>query len=671
MIDTVLNCKQFKEMCGTPIRKTRGRYIIEPCAFDIETTTQGELSYMYHWQFAISRYAILGRTWDEFFDLLAFVAKRWRVTPKHRIIIWVHNFSYEFSFLKFRADWARKKDGTVDIFASTNTRIIKAVTSAGFEFRDSYVQSGYSLGVLAKNYCTTQKAVGDLDYKKMRNSKTPLTKEERRYCINDVAILIEYADYLYKKFSGKIPLTKTGIPRQAIKDNFKSRPDEYQENATDVLRKAFPDKELYELLMSHLYAGGYAHANYIYTGDLLELVASFDFKSAYPSECFNLLPYQLRRLPVKYFPEIIKEWKTTACMIECVFCCISTKTTHSIFSVHKAERDSIGILADNGRVRYADVLHCYLTEYDYFNFCNFYAWDEMQVKKLWYAEKHYLPRYVLDEVASYYEQKNSLPKGTPEYAEAKEKLNSIYGMMVTGLYHDELIFDEDSGDFYPSNHEKSYYKLIKGKLLLPQWGVWITAAVRYHLLSELCAKFPDDWIYSDTDSGKILNYKKHLPEIEAYNARVLARNAEIEKEYGYHLGKLGIFDFEGVYEKFKTLGAKRYIYQQDGKVNVACAGLPKNALPEYCEKYGLNIWDTFTDQMLLRAQFTGKLRTKYTNKEYSGIIADEYGNAEKMTEKSGVALIDTPFQLSMADDYAQLVKEYKEKNQRIYGKRDF
>lgn len=665
--------KEFEKLKLKPQtnRKKCRKYLITPCAFDIETTTYEEKSYMYVWQFGFLDKIVIGRTWREFDELLSYIRQYWRVNLNNRLIIWVHNFSYEFSFLKFRLKWARKKDGSADIFALTNTRVIKAVTASGFEFRDSYVQSGYSLATLAKNYCKTQKAVGDLDYTILRNSKTPLTDAELGYCINDARILLEYSSYLYGHFPKKIPLTKTGIPRQAIRDNFKKRPPEYQENARLLLRKSFPDEKTYIEMMGKLYAGGYTHANYIYTGDILENVASFDFKSAYPSKCFEPLPWVFRELPVKYFDDALKSFEHIALMIDVTFKGLSTKTTHSIFSEHKAIKGSAGILCDNGRIRCADALHCYLTEYDFLNFQSFYQWDNMEIHALRYSEKKMLPRYVLDEIAEYYELKNSLPKGTPEYAEAKEKLNSIYGMMVTGLFHDNLIFDESTGSFTIGEENTPYSKLIRDKLLLPQWGVWITAGVRYNLLSKLCIKMPEDWVYSDTDSGKILNYKKHLPVIEAYNADILKRNEEIFRTYGYNLGELGIFDFEGVYEKFKTLGAKRYIYQQSGKVYVTCAGLPKDALPIYCKEKNIDIWRVFDDKMLLPAKYTGKLRTKYTNTEYSANITDAFGNAERMTEKSGVALLGVPFELSMTGEYISLVKEYNERNKRIVGRRDF
>ena len=52
-----------------------------------------------------------------------------------------------------------------------------------------------------------------------------------------------------------------------------------------------------------------------------------------------------------------------------------------------------------------------------------------------------------------------------------------------------------------------------------------------------------------------------------------------------------IRDFEGYYERFKTLGAKRYMVQKDGKVNITVSGLNKKiAVPYLQQKFGDNIF---------------------------------------------------------------------------------
>ena len=38
---------------------------------------------------------------------------------------------------------------------------------------------------------------------------------------------------------------------------------------------------------------------------------------------------------------------------------------------------------------------------------------------------------------------------------------------------------------------------------------------------------------------------------------------------------MGVWDFEGTYTRFKTLGAKRYLVEHDGKLQLTVAGLSK------------------------------------------------------------------------------------------------
>lgn len=38
---------------------------------------------------------------------------------------------------------------------------------------------------------------------------------------------------------------------------------------------------------------------------------------------------------------------------------------------------------------------------------------------------------------------------------------------------------------------------------------------------------------------------------------------------------MGVFESEGCYERFKTLGAKKYVYEQNGKLHITIAGVNK------------------------------------------------------------------------------------------------
>ena len=63
-----------------------------------EQTKMEKCSLMYVWQFGINGFCILGRTWDEFLQMLAEIVAILELCPKKRIIIYVHNLAYEFQF---------------------------------------------------------------------------------------------------------------------------------------------------------------------------------------------------------------------------------------------------------------------------------------------------------------------------------------------------------------------------------------------------------------------------------------------------------------------------------------------------------------------------------------------------------------------------------------------
>ena len=197
-----------------PVVKDKKKNIGRVCAgFDIETTRIGERSYMYHWQFAWNDVVILGRKWEQFeylCRLLDLFAKRNKV----ELVIWVANLGYEFSYIGRRLPWKR-------IFA-TDSHHPLVVQYENLQFREALDISGQGgLRQLAKNFCQTQKLVGDLDYEIIRNSLTPLQPAEIQYCINDVVILSEFAEWIFSTFSDKhkdIPMTATGIIRSEVRE---------------------------------------------------------------------------------------------------------------------------------------------------------------------------------------------------------------------------------------------------------------------------------------------------------------------------------------------------------------------------------------------------------------------------------------------------------------------
>jgi hypothetical protein len=80
-------------------------YLSDFGTFDIETTTyqmsiiDDEPQYnafMYNWQFCIDDKVIMGRTWDEFLQLLSTLRHNLGLSHNHYFVIYVHNLPFEF-----------------------------------------------------------------------------------------------------------------------------------------------------------------------------------------------------------------------------------------------------------------------------------------------------------------------------------------------------------------------------------------------------------------------------------------------------------------------------------------------------------------------------------------------------------------------------------------------
>ena len=148
-----------------------------PSSFDIETSSfkaydnehgsEIKCATMYIWQFGLNGSVILGRTWEEFFEMLSILQEALDVSEKKHLVIYVHNLGYEFQFMKNWIHWDK-------VFAMKQRRPVYAI-AGGFEFRCSLLLSNYKLAYIGQHLLykyPMEKMVGDLDYSLIRNTET-------------------------------------------------------------------------------------------------------------------------------------------------------------------------------------------------------------------------------------------------------------------------------------------------------------------------------------------------------------------------------------------------------------------------------------------------------------------------------------------------------------------
>ena len=613
---------------------------------------------MYIWQFAIEENVIIGRTWNDFIFFCKKLFDYLNLKERY-IVVYVHNLSYEFQFICKWFNW-------VDIFADSERKPLKAITDTHFIFKCSYRLSGYSLEVLSNNLKShsIKKMVGDLNYNLIRNSKTPISQEELKYCINDVLIVTSYIEEQIDEFGNieKIPLTQTGKVRRYVrKQCFQNKDYKY------FIKELTIEKPEY-LLLKNAFAGGFTHCNAMYTNKICKNVTSYDFTSSYPTVLISE-KYPMskgREVYINNESELLNLIKNYCVLVDLQFNNIKSSFLYEQIISYSKCRNVKNPLINNGRIVQADTITITCTDIDFLNIKDFYKWDSLKIGLCYIYKKNYLPKEFIKTILHLYKSKTEL-KGVEgkevEYLHSKELLNSLYGMSVTSIVHNQYFFDGKEWNSKEGNIEEELenYNTDKNRFLFYQWGVWCTAYARNNLYTAL-KECKEDYIYSDTDSVKIFNAEKHKIYFEEYNKWIVKK---LEKCLNYHniplyfispktvkgeIKTLGVWDFDGFYTDFKTLGAKRYIFKKDNKLNITVCGLSKKSGKEFIENQK-NPFIFFNEGMYIDSEHTGKMTHTYIDKEIENTITDYLGNTAYYHEKSFIHLEKTDYLLSLSDMY--------------------
>ena len=215
------------------------------------------------------------------------------------------------------------------------------------------------------------------------------------------------------------------------------------------------------------------------------------------------------------------------------------------------------------------------------------------------------------------------------------------------------------------------YNENQRRFLYYPWGVFVTAYARRNLWYGITA-VGKDYIYSDTDSIKLKNYDKHKKFFTQYNKMITKKVERMCKHHDIDPkrfapktieGKkkpIGVWELDGHYSKFKTLGAKRYIVEhaESKEIELTVSGLGKDEGVNYLrKKYGSNeeILKNFDDDLSIPAEETGKMVHTYIDHEYVFSIKDYNGVEENVIAKSGVYLEQETFNLGMTQEYIDFI----------------
>lgn len=640
---------------ANPLIQPTKKYISHLMTFDIETSTIEKTDgtfegFMYHWQVCIDGYVCFGRSWKEF---LTFLRKMNRALKNynemHKLVCYIHNFSYEFQFLY---SWIK----LTDVFAIDKRKPLKAISKDfNIEFRCSYLLSNMNLKKFIENTPNAHyfKGLGDLDYKKVFTPKSILTMSELGYCFNDVMGLYEAIIYLLKEDTLiTIPLTSTGYVRRECRKNMRKN----KNNRKQFLDLKLDDK-LYQLCKDS-FRGGNTASNRYKTNFINYDVSSYDMSSAYPyamiSGLYPITPFYEATITSL---DMLDDYNNRYCTIA-YYAFENVKLKKGIPFPYIPYSKCIEFIAPsyegrfkgkeycyNGRVLEADFIKIAMTNYDYQIFINQYDYDDenVRVEDFYYSYKGFLPKELTNTVIKFFTLKSQL-KGIDgkeyEYMKSKNKLNSLYGMIVTDIIRQENLFNDQWEKGENSTLEEYYSN--RNSFLTYQWGLFVTAICRTNLQKAI-DKIGLDCVYIDTDSVKFVG--KHDDVFEQINQEMIVwctQNDIINYvNVGNHKYFLGLYDKEKGYDEFVTLGAKKYAFKQSNKIGITVAGLnKKSGAKELKQKGGLSKFKNGTEFM-----DSGR-KTVYYNDDKKHFLTVQ---GCKIENASNIALVDTTYRLGMTD----------------------
>lgn len=639
------------------------------CGFDIETTTYIDRAYMYIWQIGINNKAFFGNTWDEFNDCLNIINEfidylnRQKAKEKHKkefkaqAICFIHNIAFEWQFV-------RKEINITDVFLKS-LREPLYFESNNIKFLDSFQITHMSLAKLAKRYCITQKMIGDIDYRILRNSTDGknLTDKEMKYCENDVLILCEFAEYYFNRYisNNELIYTETSIVRHTLKRAFKEQSQLTKQDIFEMYPKTFNE---YLMYMEYLFAGGWVKSSVDAFGKVLTNIKCKDITSSYPAQIAH------RYYPISKFKTIKIDSKQKFNNMLSRYCCIldvtlfnvKKTTIHSIISTSKIINNDEGrILVDNGRIAEVEKVRLLMTELDWEIFNKFYDYDKFKIiiNNFKIAVRGKLPDYVVSTMLDAYERKEELKLHGKDYFNEKCFVNMFYGCFVTKIHKFNYVFK--NGEI--TKELNDYYKQIRSSVLSPFWGIWCTSWARYQELSAVYEN-ADCVVYGDTDSVKGYNMSDEY--FNSYNNVQIEKNKKLCEKYNKNfdlIKELGCWDSEPTYQLFKTIGCKRYIgFDENNKLSVTIAGVPKGTLEKIVgikadkdkkyyttSKKALKVMDLLKDGQSFKNCKTG---ATYNDNEHSDII-----NGELMISKSSVAINNIDFTIKVSSEYKDYINQ--------------
>lgn len=482
-----------------------------------------------------------------------------------------HNLKFDGKFITSHLlasgwAWTADKDDARPFTFTTLISDMNQWYQMQLYFEDAAVTVQDSLKVINLPVAKIPKAFGlpieklEIDYQTPREEGHVLTEEESAYVAHDVKIVAMGLKALYEQ----------GLDRMTAGSNAFA---DYkgmlggEKKYRDLFPEPVYDEDIRE---GGCYKGGFTAANPLYAGREQGGGMSFDVNSLYPSIMASAhgevlpfgdpVPYTGAYEPRRGFPLYIQYLEADFQVKPDHIPSLQLKGNR-LFGATEYVRDSLGMQL----LCLTNVdLELFLEQYDIrdMRFIRGYAFRGSAGLFREYVEKW-------TEVKT----RATLDGNDGLRTIAKLQLNSLYGKLATNpvkrgrkpvLGTDGVVRYE----LLPEEHAHAQY--------LPA-GAFITSYARAYTIRASQANY-DRWLYSDTDSCYLLGGEPPV-------------GMEIDPV------KLGAWKQEHSFDRFKAIRAKTYVFEEEGALNVTCAGMPSRC-------HGGVTFENFE----VGASFGGKLR---------------------------------------------------------------
>lgn len=651
-------------------------------SLDTETSHLDDYSdsWLYQWCFSYpdndGRCLVYGRKPSDLAKALKKISDTNKTDDNNRIIIYVHNFSYDYCYIK---DAIEEEFGYKGEMIAIREHKILTYHINGLVFKCSYRLSLKSLDDWCKELNTTHKKLkGTINYDIVRFQDSKLNKKDWKYMFYDVICLDEAINIQLNKFDDNlitVPLTNTGYVRRETRKNF---------NKNKINRKYFNNKklsvDLYRM-MKREFAGGLTHGNRFVADETIKgRIKHRDFASHYPSQqiCYTA-PSAPFHLYYEYnddfdfnLKDLIKLTQDNCVLVSIIISNLRirdgvTLPYAQVSKFNEGRLEKCDFIEDNGRIikmKSGKCLIC-VNEYDLKILIKQYKFD-YSIQKVYISKRGQFPDYLRETVMKFFydktfyknklkELKNSgYSEESIEYREtylnmmiAKGMLNSIYGMTATDPIRVSY-YENENGEWEHTavNEDTDIQEALdkfydnKNNFMNYELGCWTTSLARKELIEFVELIGYENFLYADTDSIFYITNDEIEEKIEKRNEEF----RKIDEENGWFIEldnkKYYFNQFEDENEdiiEFRFLHSKCYAYVErlennKTELHTTIAGVKKfgrnnnTRIKELGNIENLTSGKVFTD--------CGGTTTEYINRRFQEKMINGH-----LTEISSAAII--------------------------------